>query len=349
MSASKSNHYNSAIDLLRIIAIFAVIIIHTTTKTIQAVDNNLQAVPWALFLNQFTRFAVPIFFLISGFVLELSSPGEINYWRYLKKRLSRIFIPYLAWSAVYYFLIYPGNTQNFFRILVTGGASYQLYFIPALLIFYLIFPILHRLYPFLANKWVLIFLGLVQLYFLYHDYYFKSYPLYHPLNITLLNFFMFIFGIVISHYQAKLLLVVNKFKYPMIIITYLLAIYIFYEGSSRYNATGSYLTFYSQWRPTVFFYTLFLFSTLYYIFTKISLPQSLIKTLSSLSFFVFFSHVIILEIIWKYLGLRLFFQTSGLIVREFWFDPIFLTTVSILSFVIAYLCHKIPLLSKLTG
>lgn len=349
MSASNQKNYNPVIDLLRIISIFAVIIIHTTTKTFQAVNSDLRSVPWTLFLNQSARFAVPLFFLISGFVLELSSPGKIDFWVYLKKRLSRIFIPYLAWTLIYYFFVYRGNTLSFPLVLLSGGASYQLYFIPSLIIFYLIFPLLHRFYHFISNKWTLIFLGLVQLFFLSRDYYFTSYPLPYFLNIVLLSFYVFILGIVISHHQPLILSIIKKTKWPVLIITYLLAVYIPFEGFTRYYSTGNYLAFYSQWRPSIFFYTIFLFSALYFFLNKINLPQTLIKTLSSLSFFVFFIHVIILEFIWNTFGVPLFLKTSGLVAREFWYDPLFFATVTIISFTIAYLCHKIPFLSKLVG
>lgn len=349
MSAKLSSNYNPAIDLLRIFSILAVIMIHTSTKTIQAVSGNISLVPWTLFLNQTSRFAVPLFFLISGFVLELSSPGDLNYWAYLKKRLSRIFIPYLIWSLVYYFIIYPGNSLNFFSVLLSGGASYQLYFIPTLLVFYLFFPLFHRYYYFLSRKLVLIILGIIQLFFLFHDYYLGSYAIFYPLNIALLNFYIFILGIVAFHYQSSLLIFAQKFKYFLSVITCLLVAYVFYEGGSRYAATGNYLAFYSQWRPSIFFYTLFLFLTLYYFFSHLHLVPSLIKTFSSLSFFVFFFHIIVLEIVWKTIYFHFFSQSSIFIVNNLWFDPLLFITITFLSFFIAYFCHKIPFLSRLTG
>ena len=69
---------------MRAIAILAVILIHTTTRTLEATHYNLTSYPWTLLLNQVSRFAVPLFFLISGFVLELSSVNDINYLEFLK-------------------------------------------------------------------------------------------------------------------------------------------------------------------------------------------------------------------------------------------------------------------------
>lgn len=349
MPADKTKTYNPVIDLLRIISILAVILVHTTTKTIQAVSGNLHLVPWSLFLNQIPRFAVPLFFLISGFVLELSCPPDLNYWSYLKKRLSRIFLPYLVWSAVYYFFVYPGNLSGFPHALLVGSASYQLYFIPALIIFYLIYPLLHTLFKLISHKYTLIIFGLLQLFFLYHDYYVGPFPIFYPLNIALLNYYFFIIGIVAFRNQLLLQKIIAKFKYPLLIGTCFLAFYVSFEGWSRYYSTGNYLAFYSNWRPSVFFYTIFFAVTLYHFLNQIRLPVLLIKTFSSLSFFVFFIHVIVLEFVWNNIGLPLFSQTSGYIVRYLWFDPLFFAVVVGISFFIAYLCHHLPFLSRLTG
>lgn len=156
----KSNIY--AIDAMRSIAIFAVVLIHTTSRTLEFFQYDLNGHLITLFLNQISRFAVPSFFLISGFVLELNHHTDINYWQYFKKRASRILVPYLAWSALYYFLIYRSDPDSFIKALLTGSASYQLYFIPSLIIFYLAFPFFHKLYKVIANKWVLIVLGIMR-------------------------------------------------------------------------------------------------------------------------------------------------------------------------------------------
>ena len=163
MNKQKQKQYNPAIDLLRISAIIGVIFIHTTTKTLEASNYDLVKIPWTLFLNQIFRFAVPLFFMISGFVLELNYPFYVNYFTYLKKRCVRILMPYIFWSAIYYFFVYKRHTTNFFQTLLSGDASYQLYFIPTLLIFYVIFPLIHQYYYLLSKKWLLVFLGMVQL------------------------------------------------------------------------------------------------------------------------------------------------------------------------------------------
>src|SRR5579872_2203437 len=101
-----NKRYDFAIDILRTISILAVIIIHTSTKIIAWSHNDLNSYAFAFWLNQIFRFAVPLFFLISGYVLELNYSHNKSYFVYIKKRVNKIFIPYIFWSMVYYFFIY---------------------------------------------------------------------------------------------------------------------------------------------------------------------------------------------------------------------------------------------------
>lgn len=337
-----------AIDLLRIISILAVIFIHTTTRTLEITSFDLPHFSWSLFLNQISRFAVPLFFMISGFVLELNYSFHSSYWSFLKKRVSRIFIPYVFWSLIYYFFVYRHHSVSFLATLVDGSASYQLYFIPTLLIFYLIFPLIHRYYRFIDNKWVLLILGLVQIVFLYNDYYLHSIVLFYPLSIALFNYYIFILGAVISHHQQHLMTIVRKGRFILAPIVLFLMGYVFFEGESRFLKNHNYLSFYSQWRPSIFIYTILLAVLLYYLFNKIDIKSLIIKTLSKLSFFVFFVHVIVLEALWQLVGVHLY-QSYPFLVGQFWYDPLFFALTAFFSFLIAYLFHKIPLLEKITG
>jgi surface polysaccharide O-acyltransferase-like enzyme len=337
--SGKTNIY--AIDALRVVAILAVVLIHTSTRTLEASYYNLIAFPVSIFLNQISRFAVPLFFMISGFVLELNYDFNAGFWPYLKKRFSRIFIPYLFWSAVYYFFVYKIHHVNFIQALLTGNSSYQLYFIPSLLIFYLIFPLLHKIYKTISNRWVLILLGLIELCLLYRDYYYHNSTNPFPVDMALFNYYVFILGMFASHHQEKILELVSKCKYWLLLITVGMGVYVFWEGRSTYLATYNYLAFYSQWRPSVLVYTILLAGLLYYFFTIVTWGSSVFKALSKLSFFVFFIHVIFLETLWFYFGK--YFYTRPL------FDVLFFALVAGLSFAAAYLVHKIPHLSKITG
>ncbi len=341
MNSPIQKSYVKSIDSLRTFSIFAVILIHTTTRTLESAGYNLHAFEITLFLNQLARFAVPLFFLISGFVLELNSDLHLNYLGYLKKRLGKIFVPYIFWSLIYYLFIYNQNHDNFVRVLLTGNASYQLYFIPTLLIFYIIFPLLHKIYKFIANIPALIVLGISQIYLMHQDYTIKQFSFADPIRILLLAYFVFILGMVIARNRNRILEIISKVKFWLIPLTGYLLFYVFNEGKSRYFTTYNIQAFYSQWRISVLVYTLCLGALLFYIFENPKLQSKIMETMSKLSFLVFFIHVIILEVIWSLLGKLIFDKPM--------FDILFFTLVAGVSFGVAYLIHKIPNLKKVTG
>jgi len=80
---------------------------------------------------------------------------------------------------------------------------------------------------------------------------------------------------------------------------------------------------------------------LFYIFDKSRFESKIIEKLSKLSYPVFFIHIIVLEVVWKYFP----YNAVGKIA----FDPIFFVLVLTVSFGATYLIHKIPHFSKLTG
>jgi surface polysaccharide O-acyltransferase-like enzyme len=338
-----------AIEVMRIISITAVLLIHTTTKILEASHYNLEKYQFTLFLNQFGRFAVPLFFLISGFVLEYSSDEKINYWNFIKRRFSKIVIPYIFWSLIYYFFVYTNNSTNLLTAFFTGNASYQLYFIPTICIFYLLFPLFHRVYKFLSSMPVITILTITQVYLMYQDYYIKQFSFPDPVRISLLGYLFFILGMIASRNIEKILFIFEKFKYFIISIIGILIIYIFNEGKSRYFETYDIKAFYSQWRPSVLIYTLLLFIFFLNIFKGKIFQTNLFKKISSFTYPVFFIHVFILEIFWRTWGLKIFNSTINNIIAQPIFDIFFFSFVVIVSFSIIHLFRKIPFAQKLIG
>lgn len=49
------------------------------------------------------RYAVPLFKIISGFLLYYSDlyKDRLNYMPFLKKRLNKVLIPYILWTIIY--------------------------------------------------------------------------------------------------------------------------------------------------------------------------------------------------------------------------------------------------------
>ncbi len=349
MMEKKQKTYNYAIDVLRVLSILAVIMIHTTTRTLESTNYDLHRLPWTLFLNQASRFAVPMFIMISGFVLELNYNNHSGYVSFLRKRLGKILLPYLLWSALYYLLIFRNNSDTFLESLLKGNASYQLYFIPTVLLFYLFFPLIRKLYPLFSKRWILVLLGIMQIIPLAYDYYVKEVPIYFPLSVTIMTYYVFLLGIYAARNEEKILKTIAKWKKVLTPITLLLAIYVYLEGEHTYFSTHYYQSFYSQWRPSVLIYTICLAGILHYYLKNKDLHLHIIKKLSRLSFFVFFVHIIILEAVWYPIVSDIFRITQTHIAETIWFDPLYFFLTAFFSFSLAYLIHKLPIINKLTG
>ncbi|MGJ8694440.1 MAG: acyltransferase [Thalassotalea sp.] len=92
----------NSVDTLKLLAIIAIISIHTAPFSIaSSSESNDFYYYLTIFINQVARFAVPLFFVISGYFYGLKirqgfCPLTISY-----KMLSRILILYLTWCAIY--------------------------------------------------------------------------------------------------------------------------------------------------------------------------------------------------------------------------------------------------------
>lgn len=91
-------------DLLRCVAAVAVIAIHVLAPY----RNELGVIPFnewftAVATNGVTRWAVPVFILISG-ALMLSDRRPFDARYYVQRRLGKVLVPFLVWSVFYAFL-----------------------------------------------------------------------------------------------------------------------------------------------------------------------------------------------------------------------------------------------------
>ncbi|MEC0230193.1 acyltransferase [Paenibacillus alba] len=139
------------IDNVRALAIIAVLLIHgTSNATLLPLGTASQAL--FFILNKISLFTVPLFIWISGLVLFYTyfdrwEPGmAIAFWT---KRVRKILIPYVGWSLFYYLFnqfMFHGEIHvdpvYFIKLLVSGNASYHLYYMIIIVQFYLLFPLL---------------------------------------------------------------------------------------------------------------------------------------------------------------------------------------------------------------
>jgi surface polysaccharide O-acyltransferase-like enzyme len=90
-----------SIDVFRLVAIAAVIAIHTSPFELDDLGHNKTYQYLYITISQLTRFAVPFFFVISGYLWGTKARNESNLIPYSLKMARRIVVIYLVWSCIY--------------------------------------------------------------------------------------------------------------------------------------------------------------------------------------------------------------------------------------------------------
>ncbi len=131
-------------DVLRALAIIGVLLIHVSAQVLlskNGMDNSI-----ALFINQVSRFAVPVFLILSGWGLTMSNSLKNGYLLFLKKQILKIIVLYIIWNVIYYIAtVHSFNILKFIKSFILGSTYYHLYFVPLIIVFYLIYPFILKI------------------------------------------------------------------------------------------------------------------------------------------------------------------------------------------------------------
>lgn len=128
------------IETLRCIAIIQVLLVHASGPF--AVSTYSPTLFWTgLITDSFARSCVPLFLMISGMLL-LSSEKEESISSFLKRRLTRVIVPLVVWTAVFTtWNTYNGMPFNWLDVL-NKPACYHLSYLYYLTGLYLATPVL---------------------------------------------------------------------------------------------------------------------------------------------------------------------------------------------------------------
>jgi len=140
-------------DVLKGISIIAVIITHVGYIFLlhRGENNNLYVLQ---LVNNFTRFALPFFFILSGALLYLPSYSPNDLFEFYSKKVVRVFIPYtLCTLAIGTIAGLP--MQDIFKLFFSANALTPYYFMVILFQLYILYPLLLLLRQ---NRTMLIFL-----------------------------------------------------------------------------------------------------------------------------------------------------------------------------------------------
>jgi probable poly-beta-1,6-N-acetyl-D-glucosamine export protein len=207
-----SRPYLYALDPLRGITALLVVLVHVlifvdfhwrTERSLQLQDAGVVV----------THVARNVFMFITAVTLTYVYAGKpFLFRRFWSRRSVGVFLPYALWSIVYAWINTPQPTAiRFARVvaldLITGQASYQLYYIGITLQFYLLLPLFLRFIVHVARwPWRTLAVGfIVQWLIMYGDYHYLLTGKVHPTgwlatllvyrqNCVLLYPFYFIMG-----------------------------------------------------------------------------------------------------------------------------------------------------------
>ena len=120
---------NNTIQIIRALAIIAVVMIHTTPLGY-----------YQVFCRPFINYAVATFLFLSGFLTKIDNDNWITFY---KKRIKRVIIPYLIWTV-----FYTLSSKSIVALpynLITARAAPPLYYIFVYIQFVLLTPFIGKL------------------------------------------------------------------------------------------------------------------------------------------------------------------------------------------------------------
>ncbi len=359
---SKSMHNISSrlvyADILRIVAIFAIVIIHLSTGALYGGTPGSMAWNISLLFDSLFNWGTLVFIMLSGlFMLRPEKISSLKHF-YLG-RLKRILIPFIIWAVIYELIRigFSSEGYTFYSIvdigkrLIEGQVQVHLWFIYMLIAMYLITPVLSR-FANSATKNELIFyyavwaIGLVVLPILKR--YFSlgnGVTPYLDLN-SYAGFYML--GYVLQKYELKikktwfiLLPVLIALKFIMVYMTSMDAEHTvhFYRNRLSFNIIPI---------PILVF---MLFKQINWskIFPRKSYQYRLMVKYSALSYGIFLCHWLVLDTFKKgYLGFTITpYSVLGVELPIYFAFPIFILSIMIVIVVFVQLINRIPILNKL--
>ena len=155
---NKQNNVSTInIDLIRVIAIVGVILLHASNDLTSQL-TSLHILRWWMvdIYQSFGRMGVPLFLMLSGVLLLSPTKKDEDIRFFFKKRFSRIGIPFIFWSIIYFlWALYVENqplTQNFIINGILEGPYYILWYLYMLCGLYLLTPMLRVIVAHFTDK-----------------------------------------------------------------------------------------------------------------------------------------------------------------------------------------------------
>lgn len=354
------------IDLIRAITVFSVVAIHSLSYTSFLTTDKIGAQLVNLIIHAL-HYNREMFMFVTGLVLTFVYYNKpFSPKKFWLKRFSLVLIPYIVWSVIY--VVINNSSLSFISYvklslwdIVTGDASFQLYYILLSLQFYAVFPLFLVFLKKVAHRpWITLAISFaLQLFVIYIDFtYLQAGPLYrikivnmfvqYQDRIFLIYQFFFVLGSFAAMYMDATRRFLKKYGWyiPLGVIASLIGYTMYYYAQlNQFHLSMNLAT--SVLQPSVVLYStviIVFFAWVALHWEKRRKGYKLIKIISDTSFGIYFVHVLVLSLISQDLlphvsaAIPLVVKDSGVILLAF--------TVSV---AFCYIILKIPLLSWTIG
>jgi surface polysaccharide O-acyltransferase-like enzyme len=305
-------------DILRSIATLAVIGIHISASYVLVTSAGYA-------VNQLTRFAVPMFLIISGYLLchaDLHGSSPLATGQFFKRRFAKILWPYVLWSLFYVLLQGWADHAvwaSLYRLpghLLSGGACYHLYFVVIILQMYLLYPplkyFLHKNAPALIITSLVLTMGMQTLLYL-STLGRITLPPYNQLFLVYFPTWIFFFVLGMTAALQSDAWDRGWLDHPVQLGSICLLSAGLLMADSIY--TGVY---YSSSRPTIIFYAVSCYFFFYSCFRRLTTTHPWINWFSQQSFLIYLMHPFFISVLTmvsiKINHPRLWSGTSGMIL-----------------------------------
>ncbi|UDQ98677.1 acyltransferase family protein [Lentisphaerota bacterium WC36G] len=342
------------LDVLRVIACFMVVLTHAGDSYILQTESS------SIYLA-LIRPCVPLFILLSGILLL---PVNLEYGSFIKRRFTRVLIPFLVWSILYVFMPVPsklmfGGPENF----LTGSdmniylynimlipinftkSNAHFWFIYTILGLYLFLPIISPWIKTASKSTLIVFLSLwtFTLFLPYIKLYFPEFQGECDWNeFGMFHYFsgylgFIILGYFLHHYNKLSLLASMTIGTILFIVGFVITYYGFLADINKFNTLKE-ISGVENWKLLELFIgyntinVALMTAGIFMFFQKIDYSKFVTNCFTELSIFsygIFLVHYIL--VLW--LGKAIAHQTSLCPV----FEQMLLTVV---TFVLSYLIVK---------
>ncbi|WP_273839321.1 acyltransferase [Providencia rettgeri] len=276
------------------LAIIAVVMIHVLGQTASFPLDSLNNL-FGVFFRQFINFPVAMFFFFSGYFTPKDRPS--NYIEFYKKRMVRILIPYLVWTAIYipiYVLNGSFSVSKIASYIFLGTGISIGYFVIALAQLIIITPLL---YIVKSKGWQTIFVAISLITSIVFTYYFQlestsTKMSQYPLNA--IPFFVWLPFYALGFYISKSN---NSFniKSNKLLICYCLFVILSLLEASYWMSTNRDFSV-SQLKVTSYFASIAI--CLYAVSRhKKANENSYMAWLGKSSYFIYLSHIFVLTFV----------------------------------------------------